>query len=247
MNLDDYLKEDTLIGEPIEENQQIETKVEIKKENSKSLGIIGNFSDLKQCIINNFNNGDSLDYVNLEFIRENNIDYFNVSLNDKVNQYIYKIRASELNNYNASTITKDNVIYYKFTIWNADDTIIGFNLYIQKNDDSNCFIEIVPKTGQSTSGGSESEQIDYTEYLEEIIIRIEGVEDGIQDINDNLVSIGNGSGNNNNNEVGSLSQNVISTPLRYYTLTDQIIVIELCIGLFIGLIYVLKRTVFKWK
>ena len=37
MNLDDYLKEDTLIGEPIEEKPQNETKEEIKTGGTKSI------------------------------------------------------------------------------------------------------------------------------------------------------------------------------------------------------------------
>ena len=61
MNLDDYLKEDTLIGEPIEEKPQNETKEEIKTGGTKS--IFNNFyyyfpsdvNSLKQFFIDYYN------------------------------------------------------------------------------------------------------------------------------------------------------------------------------------------------
>ena len=87
----------------------------------------------------------------------------------------------------------------------------------------------------------------YTEYLESIISRLEGVEDGIQDINDNLVSIGNGSGDSNNNQTGSVSQNILTTPINQYNLTDSLIVIELSIGLIVGIILLIRRLIYKWS
>ena len=245
MNLDDYLKEDTLIGETIEEKPQNENKEEIKTGGTKA-GVSGsnyNLTQFRNVILNDYNGGDDILSITQDSSYDNS-SYMRIIILSKDSKEINcQVSRNGMVYQNNETI--QNLTYNKYLMFNASDDCIG--LYYYKYDNGIGFFEVIPKTGQSIGGGSSGEQIDYTEYLEEIITRIEGVEDGIQDINDNLISIGNGSGNNNNSQVGSVSQNVISTPLRDYNLTDQIIVIELCIGLFIGLIYVLKRTVFKWK
>lgn len=56
---------------------------------------------------------------------------------------------------------------------------------------------------------------------------------------------------NDNRSVETVSMNdiqyLIDTPLNEYRLTDSLITIIIFMGLFVGLIYCIKRTVFKWN
>lgn len=85
---------------------------------------------------------------------------------------------------------------------------------------------------------------------DEILEEIRGLRSDVQNITDVVVSLGVSNNNVTDNQIVSLntvSQNIIDTPIKDYTLTEQIIVLELAIGLFIGLIFIIKRSVFKWR
>ena len=85
---------------------------------------------------------------------------------------------------------------------------------------------------------------------DEILEEIRGLRSDVQDLSDVIISIGVSDNNVADDQivsVNSVSQNIIDTPIKDYTLTEQIIVLELAIGLFIGLIYIIKRSVFKWR
>ena len=66
MNLDDYLKEDTLIGEPIEEKPQNEEKEEIKTGGQKSINNTfytpTTLSSLKDYLVDYCNGGDGCSF-----------------------------------------------------------------------------------------------------------------------------------------------------------------------------------------
>ena len=55
--------------------------------------------------------------------------------------------------------------------------------------------------------------------------------------------------NRNSSETVSVNdvQYLIDTPLNEYRLTDSLITIIIFMGLFVGMIYCIKRTVFKWN
>ena len=84
---------------------------------------------------------------------------------------------------------------------------------------------------------------------DEILEELRGLRSDVQDLSDVIISLGVSDNDVVDNQivsVNSVSQNIIDTPIKDYTLTEQIIVLELAIGLFIGLIYIIKRSVFKW-
>ena len=84
----------------------------------------------------------------------------------------------------------------------------------------------------------------------EILEEIRGLRSDVQNLSDVIVSIGVSNNDVPDNQIVSMntvSQNIIDTPIKDYTLTEQIIVLELAIGLFIGIIYIIKRSVFKWR
>ena len=85
---------------------------------------------------------------------------------------------------------------------------------------------------------------------DEILEELRGLRSDVQNLSDVVVSLGVSNNVTADNQIVSMntvSQNVIDTPLKDYSLTEQIIVLELAIGLFIGLIYIIKRSVFKWR
>lgn len=89
--------------------------------------------------------------------------------------------------------------------------------------------------------------IDYTEYLETIIERLEGIEENVESISNNIISAGNGSDNGNNNQIGTVSQNILTTPINEYSLTDGLLVVGLTMGLIVGVILIIRRCIYKWS
>ena len=247
MNIDDFITEnEILIGEPIEEKPQEEKKEEIKTGGQKSVQTYTTLSGLRNQIINIYNGGDTLTYINIE-VDSNNTRYYFLSCFNNEQQYTYYISYSDLISYPYETVNVNDQRFIKYKIWDSTDECIGLNILHQEYNTNQIMVEVLPKTGQSIGDNPTLSSNDYSEYLETIISRLEGVEDGVQHINDNLVSIGNGSGGSNNNQTGSVSQNILTTPINQYNLTDSLIVIELSIGLVVGIILLIRRLIYKWN
>lgn len=91
--------------------------------------------------------------------------------------------------------------------------------------------------------------IDYTEYLNTIIERLEGIEENVQSISDNIVSISDDIGNGNYNQtvsVNTVSDNIMNKPLNKYNTQESIslfILLALIVG---GLIYLIRKGLPSW-
>lgn len=109
-------------------------------------------------------------------------------------------------------------------------------------------LSVVPKLGQSIDNPTVSgNSIDYTEYLETIIERLERIEEDVQSISNNIVPAGNGSGDSNNSQVGSVSQNILTTPINEYGLTDSLLFVGLGVAFVTLIIVVVRRLIYKWN
>lgn len=54
--------------------------------------------------------------------------------------------------------------------------------------------------------------------------------------------------NNNNTEtIGIISQNIIDTPLNEYDITDSLLVFMIVLFMGAGIIWLIKRSIFKWN
>ena len=62
------------------------------------------------------------------------------------------------------------------------------------------------------------------------------------------VSTGNDiSDSNNNQTVGIVSQNIIDTPLNEYDITNSLLVFMIVMFMGVGIIWLIKRSIFKWN
>ena len=53
--------------------------------------------------------------------------------------------------------------------------------------------------------------------------------------------------NNNNQTVGIISQNIIDTPLNEYDITNSLLVFMIVMFMGVGIIWLIKRSIFKWN
>lgn len=53
--------------------------------------------------------------------------------------------------------------------------------------------------------------------------------------------------NNNNKTVGIISQNIIDTPLNEYDITNSLLVFMIVMFMGVGIIWLIKRSIFKWN
>ena len=53
--------------------------------------------------------------------------------------------------------------------------------------------------------------------------------------------------NNNSEAVGIISQNIIDTPLNEYDITNSLLVFMIVMFMGVGIIWLIKRSIFKWN
>lgn len=245
MDLDVLEVQENKISEEKEEFIKEEVKEEIKESGTKSIGISCSPADFKSTMLNYFDGGKDISVV-LE--QETNSTTSNIYLKfiDKYNtQYRVSVYGFS-NTLTGNTKVVNGRSYNEYIINVADSECIGLNYYYSSG--SNYFIETYPIVGQSIDNPTVSgNSIDYTEYLETIIERLEGIEENVQIISNNVISAGNGSNNNNNGQVGSVSQNILTTPINEYGLTDSLLVVGLSVGFIVLMIVVVRRLVYKWS
>lgn len=248
MNIDDFITEnEILIGGTIEDKPQEQTKEEIKTGGTKSVpgqnGSRKTLDSFKVELDSYYNGGDDILSLTCNSFDGDEI-YLTLTTKDSYEVFYYL----SLQNYESSEIVFINGdSYRKLLLFSPTDERIGINFYFYQYDYSINSLEIIPKTGQSIGDNPTVSSNDYSEYLETIISKLGGIQDGVESISNNIVSSGNGSGNNNNSQVGSVSQNVLTTPINEYNLTDSLIVIELSIGLIVGIILLIRRLIYKWS
>lgn len=95
-----------------------------------------------------------------------------------------------------------------------------------------------------------SENVDYRPSINQIISNQERIISQNELLKDIFVSIGDDIDDYHSIEtisVNTVSRNILSTPIEEYTLTEQMIVVELVLGLLIGVVVLIKKVVPRWK
>lgn len=255
-DLDNLIDEKNLIEESIiEDVEKEDIKEDVKGSSTKSINLsqqtFNSRSSFRNYLISNFNGGSNCKFE-LYFSSNYSMnvrELYILAENEKQEQFIFYIQDYSSVNWTSVNVVGNSL--YEFVLFSADNECVGISV-ISRNSNNEinkdiASLSVSPIVGQSSgSGGSD---IDYTEYLETIIERLEGIEEDVQSISSNIVSLGNGSGNGNNNQTGSITvsgNGIMEKHISDYTVSEGLLLFVSLSMLIAGVVYFIKRGIPKW-